>query len=617
MLQHVEPVSVRGGRPARPRRVALERWLRGRAEAGQLARADAVVVSFGNSGRTWLRVLLSRFYQTRHGLPRLGILDFDNLHRRNPVDPARPVHARQLPGDYTGQADRAALYRGKRLVLLARDPADVAVSQFHQWRHRMRRAKKRINGYPLDEDLDPARVRRRPALRRAEGGPLPERLGRRPAGSARRPPAPLRGPQGRAGAPPGRLLAFLGSPATPGRARGRGGVRLAGGDAAARGWRRAADPARAGRAGRAHGYKARRGKVGGYRDELPPETVAALDALIDRGLDPVFGYARAACRRCAVSGRPVVFVHTDAKQRLGAVVAAYALYRNAADPDGFEVRLLEAERVPALVAADGRAYLRDGAERRWRADDLQSFTPLRFMPPELMRYEGRALVIDPDVFAVGDVGGLLSADMAGHAILARWRPGAGGRPAYFASSVMLLDCARLQRWRLADQLGEMLDLRRDYVRWVRLELEPAGSVGPLAPGWNDFDHLDADTRLLHLTRRRTQPWKTGLRVDFQPPERPLGSAVLGWLNRQRRERLGEYALLGRYRPHPDPAQAAVFLGLLRECLEEGIVAEAELAREAALGHVRPDILAAALGTPLPRPTHDPRAVGARVRAGTA
>jgi hypothetical protein len=54
---------------------------------------------------------------------------------------------------------------------------------------------------------------------------------------------------------------------------------------------------RRGRAGpeRAHGYKARRGKVGGYRDELPPETVAAVDALIDRGLDPVFGYARAAC----------------------------------------------------------------------------------------------------------------------------------------------------------------------------------------------------------------------------------------------------------------------------------------------------------------------------------
>ena len=133
MLQHVEPV-VRGAissaavvLPAR-RRVALERWLRGRAEAGQLARADVVVVSFGNSGRTWLRVLLSRFYQARHGLERLVILDFDNLHRRERAIPRVLFTHDNYARDYTRQADRTALYRDRRLVLLARDPADVAVS---------------------------------------------------------------------------------------------------------------------------------------------------------------------------------------------------------------------------------------------------------------------------------------------------------------------------------------------------------------------------------------------------------------------------------------------------------------------------------------------------------
>src|SRR3954454_22357143 len=92
VLRHLEPavreaISAAAVVLPAPRRVALERWLRGREEAGKLARADAVVVSFGNSGRTWLRVLLSRFYQTRHGLPRLGIIEFDNLHRRNPAIP--------------------------------------------------------------------------------------------------------------------------------------------------------------------------------------------------------------------------------------------------------------------------------------------------------------------------------------------------------------------------------------------------------------------------------------------------------------------------------------------------------------------------------------------------
>ena len=34
------------------RKIVLDRWLRGRHEFGKLVRADAVVVSFGKSGRT-------------------------------------------------------------------------------------------------------------------------------------------------------------------------------------------------------------------------------------------------------------------------------------------------------------------------------------------------------------------------------------------------------------------------------------------------------------------------------------------------------------------------------------------------------------------------------------
>ena len=52
-------------------------------------------------------------------------------------------------------------------------------------------------------------------------------------------------------------------------------------------------------------------------------------------------------------------------------------------------------------------------KRIWRNDDLQSFTPLRFLPPQLMGYQGRAVVIDPDIFATGDIWELLSRDMAG------------------------------------------------------------------------------------------------------------------------------------------------------------------------------------------------------------
>ena len=48
------------------RKIAIERWFRGRDEARRLRSADYVLVSWAKSGRTWLRLMVSRVYQSRH-----------------------------------------------------------------------------------------------------------------------------------------------------------------------------------------------------------------------------------------------------------------------------------------------------------------------------------------------------------------------------------------------------------------------------------------------------------------------------------------------------------------------------------------------------------------------
>ena len=40
-------------------------------------------------------------------------------------------------------------------------------------------------------------------------------------------------------------------------------------------------------------YKVRRGKVAGYRDDFDPAQLAAIDALVETSLDPLYGYTRA------------------------------------------------------------------------------------------------------------------------------------------------------------------------------------------------------------------------------------------------------------------------------------------------------------------------------------
>jgi hypothetical protein len=216
---------------------------------------------------------------------------------------------------------------------------------------------------------------------------------------------------------------------------------------------------------------------------------------------------------------------------------------------------------------------------------------LRFMPPKLMGYQGRAVVIDPDIFAVGDIWELLNRDMEDKSIMCRMRSGPKGYiDKCMASSVMLLDCAKLRHWDAEQGFREMFEFKRDYQPWICLKLEDRESIGFFEPEWNDFDRLTRQTKMLHNTRRRTQPWKTGLPTDWRPAERFRLFPPVAWAMRARRKLFGEYAFLGNYKAHPDPNQERFFFGLLKECLDKGVVSEEMLRQEMSKNHVRHDAL---------------------------
>jgi hypothetical protein len=285
-----------------------------------------------------------------------------------------------------------------------------------------------------------------------------------------------------------------------------------------------------------------------------------------------------------------VFIQTNDEQFLGAQVAAYALRRNSRHGDRFSVEILHARDVPWLKDRIGQKFLRGGKHHVWKKDDLQSFTPVRFMPPKLMNYQGRAVVIDPDCFALADIWDLLSRDMNGKALMCCWRPDFKDLAGYRASSVMLLDNARLRHWDAEKTFGELFEFKKDYMKWIALEYEPDETVGLLEPEWNDFDRLTAQTRILHNTYRRTQPWKTGLPVDFvaRVKKRNLRGlaktavkAIRRWTGRGKPE---------VYRPHPDRNQERLFFTLVRECLEKGVFDVDLVQREMAANHVRHDAL---------------------------
>lgn len=286
--------------------------------------------------------------------------------------------------------------------------------------------------------------------------------------------------------------------------------------------------------------------------------------------------------------KPVVFIHTNDKQMIGAKASAHSFKRNSATPDAFDVKIIRKEDYDFFTNYADKPFLRTGAHRLWSDDDLQSFTPTRFMPPELMNYKGRALVTDPDVFAVGDVCELLSRDMQGKAIMCRQRPGHNKRQDYLATSVMLLDCTRLKHWNVQQNFDEMFRFERDYDDWITLASEPRDTIGLFEYEWNDFDRLAENTKLIHNTKRRTQPWKTGLPIDYT-----VRSKLFSLLPKSMARTMAKFVNEGRqpkgkYQQHPDPKQEAFFFTLVKECLENGTIADEELRAAMQNNHVRHD-----------------------------
>jgi len=273
-------------------KIRIERRLRGREQWQKLRAADVTIVSFGKSGRTWLRVMLSRFYGYRHGFSEQALIGFDNFHLRDGRVPKIFFTHDNYLKDYTGNVDSKIDYYDKKVVLLVRHPADVAVSQYHQWKYRMRPRKKVINAYPEgDVDLFTFVARHEAGLVKVIdwmngwARELPrlrdclvvrfEDMKADTAGTLQR------------------ILSFIGTPGTPEEiaeaVRFGSFENMRAMEAQNRFWLSGGRMRAADRSNPAS-YKTRRGEAGGWRKDFTAEQVAEIEAIVERRLMKGFGY---------------------------------------------------------------------------------------------------------------------------------------------------------------------------------------------------------------------------------------------------------------------------------------------------------------------------------------
>ena len=196
-----------------------------------------------------------------------------------------------------------------------------------------------------------------------------------------------------------------------------------------------------------------------------------------------------------------IYIQSNKYQKLASIVSKYSFERF-----GHEVEIMNVEENDFLKDKLNHEILRKGKKTIYR-NDLQSFTLLRFLAPQLNNYKDKILVIDPDIFALKDPKKIIedhsnSSDLS--CVFYNNIP---------RSEMMLVDAKRV-KWNFKNIVSNLFNFEIDYEDLMNFKFNSDLTINKISECYNSHDKINDDTILLHTTNRITQPWKEGLEINF-------------------------------------------------------------------------------------------------------
>lgn len=201
-----------------------------------------------------------------------------------------------------------------------------------------------------------------------------------------------------------------------------------------------------------------------------------------------------------------VFISSGEASLLERKVLMYSLRRNS--KRDLDIRVFNGTH--NTIERDGHPPEPAPMSLKVKYQNITEFSNYRFLVPEICANVGRAICMDSDTIALGDVGELFDAEMGDNDFLAK--PAAYGDKTdeRWGLSVVLFDCART-RFALDQYFDEIASGLYDYVDLHQMRprflAHHPFKVGRIDPRWNEFDRCDKDTKLIHYTNLYAQPWK--------------------------------------------------------------------------------------------------------------
>ncbi|MDX1400604.1 MAG: sulfotransferase domain-containing protein [Kiloniellales bacterium] len=287
-----------------PLRITLRRKFLADLELHKARNTPAIIIGHQKCGNTWLRAMLSRFYQMKYDIPSNLILKSDEFQRINDKVPRifctnGHYSYQHVIADAFDPATRDPYISSLPVLFIARHPCDIAVSWYLQFTKRESTAKVELINADLKTSINGAQISLWDFVRHSELGVNAmidylnawydrlhdlETVHWTSYESMRLDPRQVLT----------RVLSFYEEDYTEDQISEalkftsfdnlqrleQDGHFQAGGLAR----QSKSDPTK---------RKVRRGKIGGYREDFDAERVAELDELVEKRLNPAFGYTKA------------------------------------------------------------------------------------------------------------------------------------------------------------------------------------------------------------------------------------------------------------------------------------------------------------------------------------
>ena len=272
-----------------------------------------------------------------------------------------------------------------------------------------------------------------------------------------------------------------------------------------------------------------------------------------------------------------VFICSNREQSIAAKISKFSILKRSSLKSE-DVSIIYKEDLDFMNKIEGKTILREGRDFIFPVNDMQNFTLLRFYIPELMKYKGKALVIDPDIFLIRHgLESLFSLDTKNVALYCR----PGKQKNAWSTSVMMIDAEKLLHWNIHKLIESLGEKKLDYRDLISLSFEKS-KIGSLGSLWNEYDIIKEDTILLHTTEKITQPWRTGLPMNSSIPK------IFGILPRDKIYKLfGKDLRTGR--EHPVPSVSSFFFDEFQDCLLNNQITIEEINNAVSNKFLRKDI----------------------------